>query len=91
MGISRDADFPTEAANLMAAMNGLCEGHAVDTVVMASANMFAAAIHNSAKLQGCTTEEFEALAEKLLGTVYAIALGNWDRAPKASDVAVVKN
>jgi hypothetical protein len=90
MPVTRDADFPAQFAQLMEAMNAVCDGHSLEAVEQASANMLSAAIHNGAKMREVTDAEFPIYARRMVEAVFRNALENWQRKPQPSDVPIVR-
>jgi hypothetical protein len=89
MPITREESYSAEAAQLMNAMNNLCDGHGLVIVLAATGNMFASAIHNGAKMQGIQrNDDFRRYARKLVEEAFLVALANFNRTPKADDVLV---
>ncbi len=88
MKLTRDEGFPAEAAHLVALFNSCCTNSTVDHVVMASANMLAAAIISSAKAANISDSNFPGYADEILATTAEIIVSNWGRTPEKTDIAV---
>lgn len=88
MPVTRDANFPSVAAQLMQAFNRCADGHTIQTVIEASAQMFAASIHNYGRMVGWTREQTMAFAEEAGAHVQKIVADNIERQPKATDLKV---
>ena len=88
MPVTRDAEFPAEAAQLMQAFNRCADGHDMRIVVEASAQMFSASLHNYGAARGFNRETTMALAQDACAMVVKIVADNIDRHPLPSDVKV---
>ncbi|MGY3366143.1 hypothetical protein ACVWZL_003268 [Bradyrhizobium sp. GM2.4] len=86
MTITRDPNFPVEAAQLMAAFNKCADGYQAKDVLDASLQMLIASIGFRAR--GLTIEETEAFVELCLGFVLVGVRDNFNRTPRDTDVEV---
>jgi hypothetical protein len=88
MTITRDADYPAEYAQLMAAFNRTAGGYDQIAVLNASLQMLAAAIGFVTKQNNSTREKAEAYANHLATLLVESVMVNWDRKPEPGDIAV---
>lgn len=88
MPITRDPDFPAEAANLMHVFNRCADGQDANVVLNASLQMVAAAIGYICKRRQVPLEDALAYTEHVSNTLQRIVTENWARTPSADDVEV---
>ncbi len=91
MPITRDADFPSEIAQLVQSFNRCADGHSMTDVIEASGNMFSAAIHNYAAAKGMSEDQAMNFARSACHNVFASVELNWKRRKKPTDVQVKEN
>lgn len=87
-GITRDAAFPDNVAQLMAMMNQVCEGYNVLDVLQAATNMQAAAINVFATANKMDAAAFALFREEMLARLRVIVDMNRDRKPLPTDIRV---
>jgi hypothetical protein len=88
MTITRDPEYPVEAAQLMDAFNKCADGHESLMVLNATIQMLIAAVVFEATSKGCSLEQAEGYVEHLNGLILAGVQENWKCAARPSDVAV---
>lgn len=88
LNITRDPDFPPEAANLLQAFNHCAMGHTTVTVLLATTNMLIAAINMHSRAAGSDQEGAIRLARKISAALPDAVAEQLDRSPLATDVQV---
>lgn len=88
MTITRDPEYPAEAAALMSAFNKCADGHDGLMVLNATIQMLIAAIVFEATSKGCSLEQAEEYVEHLGRLILAGVRENWKRPARPSDIAV---
>lgn len=88
MSITRDPGYPSEYAQLMAAMNKMAEGHDGLCVLNASLQMLSASIQFHVKEHGMSLEEAQEYVSYLAGVLAASVKENYQRQASSSDIAV---
>lgn len=88
MPITRDEDFPADAAQLMAAFSRCAGGHDTLAVIEASANMLIAAIHGHTRIAGGTLDDAIVLARQIGTDLSTHVFQQWNRRPSREDVPV---
>lgn len=89
--ITRDPDYPADAAHLMAAFNRCAGDHPLSVVLEASAQMLICVIVNTAKAHSATDEQFANYVAHVLRGVANGTADNWAREPQSGDVPVKQN
>lgn len=80
MPITRDADFPVEAAQLVAAFNRCVDGHEMEDVIQAAAMMLSASLHTYARAKKMDRAAAIEFFTDALDRTQANAQDNFDRA-----------
>jgi hypothetical protein len=88
MGITRDPDYPAEIAQLASALNGVCDGHSVSTVLNAGIQLVIAAIGTQARVSDASRERTEEYARHVSSCIIAGVVENYQRQPKPTDIPV---
>jgi hypothetical protein len=88
MPVTRDPNYPAEAANLMQAFNEVADGFNSQTVLNASMNMVVAGIGYQAKANGLQLQQALDYADLISSVIRATVMDNWDRKPAPTDVEV---
>lgn len=91
MPITREPDYPPEAAALVDAFSHCAQGHDMLHVVDAAANFFIAALTNTAKAHGLSLEQAQNNARKICNGIISGVADNWDRKSLPTDVSVSRN
>jgi hypothetical protein len=89
MPVTREPDYPVEAAQLMQAFNMAADGFSADAVLNASLQMVAAAICYVAKDKACSLQQTMDYADHITSVLKAEVKDNFQRKPKTTDVPVV--
>lgn len=88
MSVTRDPNYPVEAAQLMQAFNMAADGFNAGTVLNASMQMVAAGVGYICKNKGASLEQALGYADHIAATIKAEVEDNWSRKPAATDVQV---
>jgi len=88
MPLTRDANYPVEAASLAQAMASLAVGHSVDTVVNAAIQVAAMTIGGISRDRGLSLDATMGLLAVFVRTMEAQVRTNYDRRPQPTDVKV---
>lgn len=88
MPVTRDADYPAEAAELFQMFSHCAEGHSAEIVLDAAVNFVIAAIGYVAKGRGTTIEQAATNAEEIGENIVKGVLENWARKAQPNDVKV---
>lgn len=91
MPVTREADFPAEAAALVDAFSRCCDNNEVDHVVQAAANFLTMALHSWAKAHGHTLAQAESVGRSVCKSLVADIAVQWNRTPRPTDIAVNRN
>jgi len=88
MAVTRDPEYPAEAAQLMQAFNVASDGFTAETVLNASLQMVIASIGFIAKQRGVGREGAVEYAGTVVGLIQAGINENWERAATPTDLPV---
>lgn len=88
MTITKDADFPEEAAQLLLAFGACAQEHSAVVTIQAAANLLAWIIHGTATVRGYTPEQMDLWADALFADIRESAHNNLRRKPQPTDIAV---
>lgn len=88
MPITRDADYPEGPATLFQAFNHCSDGHSMDDVIEAAANLLIAGLTNFAKAKGLTATATDLWARDICRNVVKGVANNFAREQQPTDIEV---
>lgn len=87
-GITKDAAFPEETAQLFSLLNRCMDGQPMEAAVQAAGNLAATSINMCALAFEMSDEQRVLFREEVLANIRVVADRNWKRAPGAGDIPV---